>query len=60
MALWMGITIGEKAGAIDFVARIAPLTRIFRRAADHPAKRLMVMNTRPTSSASTMQRPRSD
>src|SRR5258705_1308170 len=48
MTLWMGIlAIGEKAGAIDFVARIiAPFfSRIFRGVPkDHPATGLMVMN----------------
>ena len=48
MTLWMGIlAIGEKAGAIDFVARlIAPFfSRIFPGVPrDHPATGLMVMN----------------
>jgi spore maturation protein SpmA len=48
MTLWMGIlAIGEKAGAIDFVARIiAPFfSRIFPAVPrDHPATGLMVMN----------------
>ncbi len=48
MTLWMGIlAIGEKAGAIDFVARIiAPFfSRIFPGVPrDHPANGLMVMN----------------
>ena len=48
MTLWMGIlAIGEKAGAIDAVARlIAPFfSRIFPGVPrDHPATGLMVMN----------------
>lgn len=48
MTLWMGIlAIGEKAGAIDFVAKlIAPFfSRIFPGVPrDHPATGLMVMN----------------
>ena len=48
MTLWMGIlAIGEKAGAIDFVARlIAPFfSRIFPGVPrDHPATGLIVMN----------------
>ncbi len=48
MTLWLGIlTIGEKAGAIDFVARlISPFfSRIFPGIPkDHPATGLMVMN----------------
>src|SRR5687768_6282098 len=48
MTLWMGIlAIGEKAGAIDAVARvIAPFfSRIFPGVPrDHPANGLMVMN----------------
>jgi spore maturation protein SpmA len=48
MTLWLGIlTIGEKAGAIDFVARIiAPFfSRIFPGVPKgHPASGLMVMN----------------
>jgi spore maturation protein SpmA len=48
MTLWLGIlTIGEKAGAIDFVARIiAPFfSRIFPEVPKgHPATGLMVMN----------------
>ena len=48
MTLWMGIlAIGEKAGAIDFVARlIGPFfSRIFPGVPrDHPATGLMVMN----------------
>jgi spore maturation protein SpmA len=48
MTLWMGIlSIGEKAGAIDFVARvIAPFfSRIFPGVPrDHPATGLIVMN----------------
>ena len=48
MTLWMGIlAIGEKAGAIEFVARItAPFfSRIFPGVPkDHPATGLMVMN----------------
>ena len=48
MTLWMGIlAIGEKAGAIDFVARlIAPFfSRIFPQVPrDHPATGLIVMN----------------
>ena len=48
MTLWMGIlAIGERAGAIDFVARIiAPFfSRIFPGVPrDHPATGLMVMN----------------
>lgn len=48
MTLWMGIlAIGEKAGAIDFVARIiAPFfSRIFPGVPrDHPANGMMVMN----------------
>ena len=50
MTLWLGIlTIGEKAGAIQFVAQtvIAPFfSRIFPRCIpkDHPATGLMVMN----------------
>lgn len=48
MTLWMGIlAIGEKAGAIDLVARIiAPFfSRIFPGVPkDHPATGLMVMN----------------
>ena len=48
MTLWMGIlAIGEKAGAIDFVARLmAPFfSRIFPGVPrDHPANGLIVMN----------------
>ena len=48
MTLWMGIlAVGEKAGAIDFVARImAPFfSRIFPGVPrDHPANGLIVMN----------------
>ncbi len=48
MTLWLGIlTIGEKAGAIDFVAKlIAPFfSRIFPEVPKgHPATGLMVMN----------------
>jgi spore maturation protein SpmA len=48
MTLWMGIlAIGEKAGAIDFVARIIGpfFSRIFPGVPrDHPATGLMVMN----------------
>lgn len=48
MTLWMGIlAIGERAGAIDFVAKlIAPFfSRIFPGVPrDHPATGLMVMN----------------
>ena len=48
MTLWMGIlAIGEKAGAIDFVARIIGpfFSRIFHGVPkDHPATGLMVMN----------------
>lgn len=48
MTLWMGIlAVGEKAGAIDFLARIiAPFfTRIFPGVPrEHPAMGLMVMN----------------
>jgi spore maturation protein SpmA len=48
MTLWMGIlAIGEKAGAIDFVARIISpfFSRIFPGVPrDHPATGLMVMN----------------
>src|SRR5436190_19962433 len=48
MTLWMGIlAVGEKAGAIDFVARIVGpfFSRIFHGVAkDHPATGLMVMN----------------
>ena len=48
MTLWMGIlAVGEKAGAIEFVARItAPFfSRIFPGVPkDHPATGLMVMN----------------
>jgi spore maturation protein SpmA len=48
MTLWMGfLAIGEKAGAIDFVAKlIAPFfSRIFPGVPrDHPATGLMVMN----------------
>jgi len=48
MTLWMGIlAVGEKAGAIDFVARLmAPFfSRIFPGVPrDHPANGLIVMN----------------
>jgi len=48
MTLWMGIlAVGEKAGAIDFVARIIGpfFSRIFHGVPkDHPATGLMVMN----------------
>ena len=48
MTLWMGIlAIGEKAGAIDFVAKIIGpfFSRIFPGVPkDHPATGLMVMN----------------
>jgi spore maturation protein SpmA len=48
MTLWMGIlAIGEKAGAIDFVARLTAsfFARIFPGVPrDHPANGLMVMN----------------
>src|SRR5262249_35323316 len=48
MTLWMGIlAVGEKAGAIEFVARLtAPFfSRIFPGVPkDHPATGLMVMN----------------
>jgi spore maturation protein SpmA len=48
MTLWMGIlAIGEKAGAIEFVARITSpfFSRIFPGVPrDHPATGLMVMN----------------
>src|SRR5436190_5944563 len=48
MTLWMGIlAIGERAGAIDFVARIIGpfFSRIFPGVPrDHPATGLMVMN----------------